>query len=118
MTKLTYQQRCFQWASNQFLYEEIPDEYFEKSEEEQHKHLEYYAWEAVEHYDGYKLSNIIDNLAEHIIQEVYPKKENTSLTNDERYEFIKLYDILRDMDFELTEKQVSVFEKIQEVKND
>ena len=38
--------------------------------------LEEYAWEAVEHYDGYKLSNIIDNLAEHIIQEIYPKKED------------------------------------------
>ena len=25
------------------------------------------------------------------------------ITHDERYEFIKLYDILRDMDFELTE---------------
>jgi len=117
MSELTYQQKCFQWASNQFLYEEIPDDYFEMSEEDQHTHLETYAWQPLEHYDGYKLSNIIDNLAEHIIQEVYPKKENTSLTNDERYEFIKLYDILRDMDFELTEKQVSVFEKIQEVKN-
>ena len=28
---------------------------------------------------------------------------------------MKLYDILRDMDFELTDKQVSVFEKIEEV---
>ena len=74
--KLSFENACFQWASNQFLYEEIPDEYFEMSEEEQHKHLEYYAWEAVEHYDGYKLSNIINNLAEHIIQEVYPKKED------------------------------------------
>ena len=36
------------------------------------------------------------------------------ITNDERYEFVKLYDILRDMDFELTDKQVSVFDKIQE----
>ena len=41
---------------------------------------------------------------------------NLKLTNDEQYQFIKLYDILRDMDFELTEKQISVFEKIQEVK--
>jgi len=39
---------------------------------------------------------------------------NVRLTYDERYEFIKLYDILRDMDFELTEKQQSVFEKIEE----
>ena len=34
------------------------------------------------------------------------------LTYDEQYEFIKLYDILRDMDFELTPLQVSVFEKV------
>ena len=76
MKNLTYQQRCFQWASMQFLFEPVPDEYFEMSEENQHKHLEKYAWEAVEHYDGYKLFNIIDSLAEHIIQELYPKKED------------------------------------------
>jgi len=35
------------------------------------------------------------------------------LTHDEFYEFVKLYDILRDMDFELTPLQESVFEKIQ-----
>ena len=39
---------------------------------------------------------------------------NVKITYDERYEFIKLYDILRDMDFELSEKQQSVFEKIEE----
>ena len=32
----TFKDACFQWASNQFLYEELPDEYFEMSEEEQH----------------------------------------------------------------------------------
>ena len=36
------------------------------------------------------------------------------LTHDEVYEFIKLYDILRDMDFELTELQESVFDKFLE----
>ena len=36
------------------------------------------------------------------------------LTFDEQYEIIKLYDILRDMDFELTDKQQAVFDKIQE----
>ena len=39
---------------------------------------------------------------------------NIELTNDEAYQFIKLYDLLRDMDFELTNLQVSVFEKVQE----
>ena len=33
---------------------------------------------------------------------------------DELYEIIKLYDILRDMDFELTETQVEVFERLQD----
>ena len=35
-------------------------------------------------------------------------------TGDELYETIKLYDLLRDMDFELSETQVQVFEKLQE----
>ena len=34
------------------------------------------------------------------------------VTNDELYEFVKLYDLLRDMDFELTPRQQSVFEKV------
>ncbi|WP_164510923.1 hypothetical protein [Nonlabens xiamenensis] len=38
------------------------------------------------------------------------------LSFDEQYEIIKLYDILRDMDFELTDLQRSVFDKIQESK--
>ena len=38
---------------------------------------------------------------------------NVPITFDEAYEFIKLYDTLRDMDFELTDKQQNVFEKIQ-----
>ena len=38
---------------------------------------------------------------------------DVELTYDEQYEFIKLYDILRDMDFELTPLQESVFEKVQ-----
>ena len=42
---------------------------------------------------------------------------NIDITNEERYEFIKLYDTLRDMDFELTDNQVFVFEKIQEQEN-
>ena len=38
---------------------------------------------------------------------------NVPITFDEAYQFIKLYDTLRDMDFELTELQQNVFEKIQ-----
>ena len=42
---------------------------------------------------------------------------NVELTFDEAYQFIKLYDILRDMDMPLTPKQMSVFEKVQEAQS-
>ena len=38
---------------------------------------------------------------------------NVPITFDEAYQFIKLYDTLRDMNFELTKSQQNVFEKIQ-----
>ena len=60
MAKLSFEDACFQWASNMYLFEEVPDEYFEWSEPNQHEHLEQYAWAPLEHYDGYKLSNLID----------------------------------------------------------
>ena len=41
-------------------------------------------------------------------------KISVPFTGDELYETIKLYDILRDMDFELSETQVEVFEKLQD----
>ena len=34
------------------------------------------------------------------------------VTNDELYEIDKLYDTLRDMDFEFTENQTNVFDKV------
>ena len=42
---------------------------------------------------------------------------DVELTFDEQYEFIKLYDILRDMDMPLTPKQMSVFEKVQDAQS-
>ena len=39
---------------------------------------------------------------------------SVSFTGKELYETIKLYDILRDMDFELTVTQVEVFERLQD----
>ena len=41
-------------------------------------------------------------------------KISVAFTGDELYETIKLYDLLRDMDFELTETQGQVFEKLQD----
>ena len=40
------------------------------------------------------------------------KMRSIHVTNEELYEFVKLYDLLRDMDFELTPNQTNVFDKI------
>jgi len=76
MDKLSFEDACFQWASRQFLYEPIPDEYFEWSEPNQHEHLEQYAWEPISHHDGYRIAQYIDSLADHIIEKTYPNKED------------------------------------------
>ena len=48
------------------------------------------------------------------LQDAYPEEVTVHFNGDELYEIIKLYDILRDMDFELTETQVEVFERLQD----
>ena len=73
---LSFEDACFQWASNQFLFEEVPDDYFEMSEEDQHKHLEDYAWEPISYHQGYKIAQYIDSLAQHAIEGIIPKKED------------------------------------------
>ena len=82
MTKLTFEDACFQWASNQFLYEELPDEYFEWSEDAQHEHLEQYAWEPISHHYGYRIASYIDSLSEHVIMGVIPKKEDYEIPSN------------------------------------
>ena len=76
MAKLSFEDACFQWASRQFLYEPVPDDYFELSEEDQHKHLEEYAWEPISYHQGYKIAQYIDSLADHAIEGIIPKKED------------------------------------------
>jgi len=76
MAKLSFEDACFQWASRQFLYEPVDDDYFELSEEDQYKHLEECAWEPISYHEGYKIAQYIDSLAYHIIEESYPKKED------------------------------------------
>ena len=64
---------------------------------------------------GVRLRSAISNDGMHKwLQDAYPEKVSGAFTGDELYEIIKLYDILRDMDFELTETQVEVFERLQD----
>ena len=36
------------------------------------------------------------------------------MNGDQIYQMVKLYDLLRDMDFELSDEQIQVFENIQD----
>ena len=56
-------------------------------------------------YDSETQSKILDDLTDKFFDVKGIK---------ELYETIKLYDILRDMDFELTDTQVEVFERLQD----
>ena len=43
-----------------------------------------------------------------------PETLPVNLTGDQLYHMVKLYDLLRDMDFELSDEQIQVFENIQD----
>ena len=60
------------------------------------------------------MSAISNDCMDKWLQDAQPEKVSVGFTGDELYEIIKLYDILRDMDFELSETQVQVFEKLQD----
>ena len=76
-SKLTYEQKCYLWASLFYLSETLEEDFFELSEEDQHSHLEQCAWEPFEYYDGYKIDGVIEDLATHIIDKHYPQKEES-----------------------------------------
>ena len=48
------------------------------------------------------------------MQQMIPETLPVHMNGDQIYQMVKLYDLLRDMDFPLTSKQVEVFENIQD----
>ena len=56
-----------------------------------------------------ELQDIYSALSYTLLETVFENESEVEL-----YETIKLYDILRDMDFELSDTQVEVFEKLQD----
>lgn len=72
---LSYEERCFKWASNFYLCEELPDEFFEMDEASQEAHLVSHAWEPFERARGYTIYGYIESLAEEIIEKTYPTSE-------------------------------------------
>tara|TARA_B100000287_G_scaffold109456_1_gene101767 strand:+ start:10 stop:258 length:249 start_codon:yes stop_codon:yes gene_type:complete len=71
-TKLSYEDRCFKWAANFYLCEELPDAFFEMNEASQDYHLECHANVYFSIIRGYTIRGYIETLAEEIIEKTYP----------------------------------------------
>ena len=75
MNQLTYQQRCFGWASGHYLADEVDQTFWELDYDEQLEHLENNAWEPFEDYAGKDIYQWINQLAYDIQNKLYPTQE-------------------------------------------
>tara|TARA_B100000131_G_C17810793_1_gene489557 strand:+ start:144 stop:374 length:231 start_codon:yes stop_codon:yes gene_type:complete len=76
MNQLTYQQRCFIWASGHYLSEELDSDFYELDTQEQFETLEQMAWQPFENYRGKDIYQYISQLAYDIQNKLYPTKED------------------------------------------
>jgi len=76
---LTFEDKCFQWASGFYLTEHIPDEWFDEDEydeDDQNEYLENNLWEPFQFYSADMIAKEIASLAHWIQEGNYPKKED------------------------------------------
>ena len=74
MERLTYEQRCFIWASGHYLSEEVADDFFDNEIEDQFEICEQNAWEPFENYRGKDIHGWIYQLAYDIQNGLFPMK--------------------------------------------
>ena len=76
MKKLTYQQRCFIWASGHYLSEELDLDFYELDTQEQFETLEQMAWQPFEDYRGKDIYQYISQLAWDIENKKFPMEND------------------------------------------
>ena len=74
--ELTYQQKCFIWASGFYLGEEVDVNFFNLDIKDQYKHCEENAWEPFENYRGKDIYQYIHQLAYEIQNKLYPMEND------------------------------------------
>ena len=74
--ELTYQQKCFIWASGFYLGEEVDVTFFNLDIKDQYKHCEENAWEPFENYRGKDIYQYIHQLAYEIQNKLYPMEND------------------------------------------
>ena len=75
MNKLTYQQKCFIWASGHYLSEELDPDFYDLETEDQFETLEEMAWQPFEDYRGKDIYQYISQLAWDIQNKKFPQEE-------------------------------------------
>ena len=73
---LTYQQRCFIWASGHYLSEELDPDFYDLETEDQFETLEQMALEPFEDYRGKDIYRYISQLAWDIENKKYPTEND------------------------------------------
>ena len=76
MEKLTYEQRCFIWASGHYLSDSLEPDFFDLETQDQFKFLEENAWEPFEDYRGKDIYQWIGQLAYDIQNKLYPMEND------------------------------------------
>ena len=74
--ELTYQQKCFIWASGFYLGEEVDVTFFNLDIKDQYKHCEENAWEPFENYRCKDIYQYIHQLAYEIQNKLYPMEND------------------------------------------
>ncbi len=74
--ELTYQQRCFIWASGYYLSEELDPDFYELDTQEQFETLEQMAWQPFEDYRGKDIYQYISQLAWNIENKKFPMEND------------------------------------------
>ena len=76
MTKLTYHQRCFGWASGHYLADEVDKTFWKLDYDEQLEFIENNAWEPFEDYPGKDIYQWINQLAWDIENKKFPMEND------------------------------------------
>jgi len=74
MEGLTYQQRCFMWASGHFLGDEVDETFWKLDDDEKFEYLEENAWQPFEDFRGKDIYQWIGQLAYDIQNGLFPMK--------------------------------------------
>ena len=73
---LTYQQRCFIWASGHYLSDSLEPDFFDLETQNQFEFLQENAWHPFENYQGKDIYDYIYDLACDIENKLYPMENN------------------------------------------